>query len=695
MSRRVSFQSVVVTCVVGLASTHCTVGSGPSSRPRPANETNAATVTDPELGTASFVQPRGSTAPVLDDSTTPESAALKVIESHAESIGMTAPADELELENVSKDGLGMTHVTFRQVVGGVPVYGMRYGVHFDRAGRTAYLSGRYVAGLSAAALSASIDSTEAVALATADLAARVAPNALTEELEPPALRQVVWAFGAKPTLAYDIELAYSKDEVVAMHYVIDAQDGSILRRTPAMRNTTVEASGAGVLFHARGDQSDIKTFLVTQIGTESSPDGIRYRMTKDGTPDATAITVRDRTLDFPYWVESRDLNQWDVGGISPGQAVDGYVHVEMVDHYHRTVHGRASYDGAGSPITVLVHDPIAHDNAAWFKGRLYSGDIVLATPDAAYVACLDVVAHEFQHGVNGATLNLVYESQSGAIDEALADVFGCLVEHHYAPNEANNVLIAEASTLPHRTHPIRNLKDPASQGDPDHMDVYENLPVAEDSDLGGVHVNSTIVSHAWYLMTLGGTHARSQVAVTAPIGWDESEQLFNAVVEGRAQAPTASFADFARVTIATAYQLQSAAEAGQQLPPVPKTDEDGKIAPPPSPVRAVGCAWYAVGVLQEDELAEHWGIRCDGDASEAPPLDCFTGGQKCGEDQVCAWNGPGNGYCCKAPWEGQQTCFTDKECAPGICSRGANNKFYCTEPNAQPCETSSAASQQP
>ena len=411
------------------------------------------------------------------------------------------------------------------------------------------------------------------------------------------------------------------------------------------------------------------------------------------TPRPSRFVV-ERSI-FPYWVESRDLNQGDVGGISPGQAVDGYVHVEMVDRYHRTVHGRASYDGAGSPITVLVHDPIAHDNAARFKGRLYSGDIVLAAPDAAYVACLDVVAHEFLHGVNGATLSLVYESQSGAIDEALADVFGSFVEHYHAPNEANNVLIAEASTLPHRTHPIRNLRDPASQGDPDHMDGYENLPVAGDSDLGGVHVNSTIVSHAWYLMTLGGTHARSQVTVTAPTGWDESEQLFNAVVEGRAQAPTASFLDFARVTFATAYQLRSAAGAGQQLPPVPETDEDGKIAPPPSPVRAVGCAWYAVGVLQEDELAEHWGIRCDGDASEAPPLDCFTGGQKCGEDQVCAWNGPGNGYCCKAPWEGQQTCFTDKECAPGICSRGANNKFDCTEPNAQPCETSSAASQQP
>lgn len=701
---RLSFSSLVLTSLFGFASTHCAVdgaspsrpgpeGSDPPSSVKPGDEARPAAVVDPELGTASFLQPRGNAAPVLDSSTTPEAAALAVIESHAASIGITTPDEELQLESIAEDTLGMTHVTFRQVASGIPVYGMRYGVHFDRAGRTAYVSGRYVAGLSGVSLSAGIDDSEALSLAKADLAMQVAPATLTEEMEPPTTQPVVWAIGGDhPTLAYEVELAFSKDEVVAMHYVIDAGDGSILERTPAMRSATTEGSGAGVLFHARGEQTDIKTFVVTSIGTEASPDGIKYRMTREGTPDATAITVRDRTLAFPYWVESKDPNQWDLGGISPGQAVDGYVHLEMVDHYHRTVHGRASYDGAGSPMTVFAHDPIAYDNAAWYKGRLYSGDIVLAAPDAAYVACLDVVAHEFQHGVNGATLDLVYESQSGAIDEALADIFGSFVEHHYAPHETNNVLIAEASTLPHRAHPIRNLMDPASQGDPDHMDVYENLPVDEDNDLGGVHVNSTIVSHAWYLMTVGGTHARSQVTVSSPIGWEESEQLFNAVVEGRAQAPTASFADFARVVIATAYQLQSASGT-DQLPAVPEAGDDGEIAPPPSPVRAVGCAWHAVGVLQEDELAEHWGIRCDDDAGEAPTLDCFTGGQKCGDDQVCAWNGSGSGYCCKAPWEGERTCFTDKECAPGICSRGAENTFYCTEPDAQPCEASSAAAE--
>ncbi|MFW5740511.1 MAG: M4 family metallopeptidase, partial [Myxococcota bacterium] len=708
-----SLRFVPLTALLATLCAHCAVdGTGPArqnpSDPSPAADTpkgdnpsggsgggqdGPVTVLDPQLGTASFFQPRGASTPVLEEGASAQQAALEVIAGHATALGIDDPDSEMVLESISYDALGGTHVTFRQVADGVPVFGVRFGVHFDKLGRTAYMSGRYVPDLDTVDTTPALDVQQAMAAAEADLAAYAAPDQLTEPLEEPTAQLVVWALEDTPRLAYEIEIAYAEQRVVAMDYLVDAKDGTIIRRTPAIRAITAEASGGGSAYHARDDQTDIKTFLVTQIGTEASPGGIKYRMMKPATEESTAITVRDRTLSFPYWVESTDLNQWDTGGISPGQAVDAYVHLEMVDAYHRKVHGRASYDGAGSPMTVFAHDPIAYDNAAWYKGRVFSGDIIFAAPDLPYVAGLDVVAHEFQHGVNGATLDLVYESQSGAIDEALADIFGCFVERHYAPDDVNNFLIAEASTLPHRSHPIRNLKDPASQNDPSHMDEYRDWPVDEDNDLGGVHENSTIPGHAWYLMTVGGTHALSGVEITSPIGWAESEKLFNAVVEGRAQSPTASFTDFARVTIATAYQLEGASvpdETGQQVPAVPEVGQDGEVVDPPSPVRAVGCAWLAVGVLDEQELQEHWGIACDEDAGAAPELDCFTGGQACGGDQVCSWNG--DGYCCKAPWEGEKTCFTDKECEPGICSRGANDRFYCTMPDAQPCQEPSSAS---
>lgn len=645
---------------------------------------SAARVIDPELDTATFLQPYGDAEPVLVAGTSPEEAARAVLDQLSESIGIGDVSVEFEIENVSTDALGMTHVAFRQLAAGFPVFGMRYGVHFDKTGRVAYLSGRYAAGLNELELSTAIGAAQAVSSATEDLEKHSAPHALTQPLGSPSPRTVVFVLDNDPRLAYEFELAYSEERFVAMQYVVDATDGSILRRIPASRFKTVPGSGAGVLYHARNDHGDIKTFDVTDVSTQSTP---RYQLIRPANSSEIEITVRDASNAV---IESGDPNTWDATGPSAGQAVDGFYNLQVVDSYHQTTHARASFDGAGTAMSVFVHVPMAQDNAFYYNGGIYSGDIVASAPNAAYIACLDVVAHEFQHGVNNKTLNLVYQSQSGAIDEGLADIFGCLVEHHHAPHATNNTLIGEASTQPH-SNPIRNVADPSSQGDPDHMDKYQDLPTDDANDLGGVHINSTIISHAWYLMTLGGTNATSGVKVTEPIGWSESEKLWNAVVEGRAQAPTAAFADFARVIIATAYQLESAGDSSQsQQSPVP-VSQDGKVQAPPSPVRTVGCAWLAVGVLNAEELEEHWGIKCDGDASEGPELDCFTGGQKCGNDQVCSWNGSGNGYCCKAPWEGTKTCFTDKECAPGICARGKDNRFFCTEPDAEPCVESSAA----
>ena len=658
-------------------------GQAPSRDPESAHIDPNQTfhVTDPELGTVSFLQPYGPSAVVLEGSANAESAAREVLESIADVVGMQDVSTEFEIESIVKDSLGMTHVTFLQVADGAPVFGVRYGVHFDRVGRVAYVSGRYVSGLVGKSFSAVLNEQEAIDAAHDDLSTRVAPAKLTKPLGKPSAQRVVYALDGAPRAAYEALVSYAAERLVAMRYVLDAADGTVMLRQPELRAVdTVEGSGAGVLFHARGDTSDVKTFTVTKTADASSPTGSVYQMTWPATATSTELSVRDAA---DAVVTSTDPDAWDTTGVSPGQAVDGYVHLHMVDSFHRTQLNRASYDGSGSAMNVYVHVPEAQDNAFYFNGGIYSGNIAATAPNAAYVACLDVVAHEFQHGVNSKTLGLVYESQSGAIDEGLADIFGCFVEHHFTPSEADNFLIGEASTRPH-SNPVRNVKDPSSLGDPDHMDSYQDLPADDANDWGGVHINSTVISHAWYLMTIGGTNATSGIAVDHALGWDDSVKLWDAVVVGKVQAQTASFQDFARAMIATAYQLEGAEDASQ-APPAPEVAQDGTVQEPPSSVRTVGCAWTAVGVLTSDELDEHWGIVCDGDASDGPELDCFTGGTPCDANQVCSWNGVGNGYCCKAPWVGTKTCFSEKECAPGICSRGAQDHFYCTEPDVQPC----------
>ncbi len=116
-------------------------------------------------------------------------------------------------------------------------------------------------------------------------------------------------------------------------------------------------------------------------------------------------------------------------------------------------------------------------------------------------AALDVIAHEYQHGVTDYISGLEYEGESGALNEAFSDIFGMLVEEHDI-SEEDFWLIGEDATLDHSG--LRSTKDP--QGD--QGKTMKDLKVCRKYHYGGwhdetcdydnVHYNSTIISHLQY-----------------------------------------------------------------------------------------------------------------------------------------------------------------------------------------------------
>ena len=64
------------------------------------------------------------------------------------------------------------------------------------------------------------------------------------------------------------------------------------------------------------------------------------------------------------------------------------------------------------------------------------------------------------------------------------------------------------------------MENPRALGDPDH---YSNRFTGTE-DNGGVHINSTIVSHAYYLAVEGGTNRTSGLSVQG-IGAANREQM--------------------------------------------------------------------------------------------------------------------------------------------------------------------------
>jgi thermolysin len=121
---------------------------------------------------------------------------------------------------------------------------------------------------------------------------------------------------------------------------------------------------------------------------------------------------------------------------------------------------------------------------------------------------------------------------------------------------------------------IRDLQDPLASGDPDHYSLRRFI--GTDVDDGGVHFNSTIAGHAFYLAVAGGTNRTSGITVRG-IGVANIERMerifYRAFVH--LMGPLAQFAD------ARAATLQAAADLYGQ-----SSDERAQVAH----------AWTAVGV---------------------------------------------------------------------------------------------------
>lgn len=110
----------------------------------------------------------------------------------------------------------------------------------------------------------------------------------------------------------------------------------------------------------------------------------------------------------------------------------------------------------------------------------------------------DVIAHEFQHGVTHHTAGLVYMGDSGAIDEAISDIFGMLVEGR-DPSEEEFWSIGEDAVPDGNA--LRSVKDPVYPYRSSARNKLTcNLPHMHNDqcDYNGVHYNSTIISSIAY-----------------------------------------------------------------------------------------------------------------------------------------------------------------------------------------------------
>jgi vibriolysin len=197
-----------------------------------------------------------------------------------------------------------------------------------------------------------------------------------------------------------------------------------------------------------------------------------------------------------------------------GDAVADLAHTNAghVWSYYWNRHGRDSFDGVGGTITSSVHYSRNYVNAFWNGTQMVYGDG--DGSQSSPLVVLDVVGHEITHAVTERSSGLTYANESGALNEAMSDIFGAAIEaNRDGAVSANTWKVGEECWTPATPgDSLRQMDDPALYGDYD----YWPTRYTGTSDNGGVHWNSGIANLAFSLAVKGGTHPRGKTTVVVP-----------------------------------------------------------------------------------------------------------------------------------------------------------------------------------
>lgn len=232
----------------------------------------------------------------------------------------------------------------------------------------------------------------------------------------------------------------------------------------------------------------------------------------------------------------------------------------------KDIYNRDSIDGSGLPLKSTVHYGVGYDNAFWNGQQMVYGDGDEDLPEDQrlfnrFTASIDIIAHELTHGVTQYEARLVYWEQPGALNESMSDVFGSLVKQrlrNQTASEANWIIGEGLFSANVNGSGIRSLiapgtayNDPVLGSDPQpgHMDDYKTV----DYDNGGVHINSGIPNHAFYVTAreIGG------------FAWEKAGQIWYVALRDRLQTRS-SFQDAANVTFQVAGSLYGTGSLEQQ-----------------------------------------------------------------------------------------------------------------------------------
>jgi Zn-dependent metalloprotease len=496
--------------------------------------------------------------------------------------GGTAPS-AFSPRSVTRDALGMTHVRLDRTHEGVKVFGEQVISHLDKDGKVSGLTGSTAsipAGLGSAP--AKLSSQEALAIAQKAFAGH------TDAAHPPsAERVIVQGKDGQYHAAYHVQLTHVNDlganeRPRRMNYFVDANSGEMVRSfdqmggielphahpaaaqakpaasTTASKQATPTTPGApatgtaddSTLYSGKVDLSTTKQANGSYTLEDTTRGG--GIVTYDAKNKATASGKTPLTDKNDVWGEASDDSRTKA-------AVDAHYGAEMTYDFYKDVLGRNSLDGKGEKLVSYVHVDKNYVNAYWDGEKMNYGDG--DGKNAGPLTTLDIAGHEITHGLTERTAGLIYDGESGGLNEAMSDILGTGVEWYASQKNAAVTfdwkMGEDAWTPANGTgDALRYMDDPTKDGYS--VDHYSHYPKQTE-----VHGSSGIANNAFYLLANGGTNRTSGQEVKGGIGMEKGLKVFYRALE-HYMTPNTTFAQAREATINAATDLYGANSAEVQ-----------------------------------------------------------------------------------------------------------------------------------
>jgi Zn-dependent metalloprotease len=339
-------------------------------------------------------------------------------------------------------------------------------------------------------------------------------------------------------LAYKYDI-YATAPISRNELYIDAHTGELLYVNPIIKHANRLISNKDIENSAKALEKTVTTFAPGTAETRYSG-----TQTMEATSNGTVFELLDETRgngivtwnserqtlyqDVPFtdndnnWTAAEHKNAFDDDG-----ALDAHWGAQMTyDFWALPLLNRNSFDDNGAKIISYVHYDDNEGNSTGYDNAFWNGRVMTYGDGNNFdvLTALDVCGHEIGHAVCSHTADLAYQNQSGGMNEGYSDIWGACVEQFGRTGSLDGAidpgvwLIGE--DIGSGGNPLRSMIEPRDEGDPDTylspewtITADEGLCVPDGTanDYCGVHSNSGVLNHWFYILTVGAVGTNNPI----------------------------------------------------------------------------------------------------------------------------------------------------------------------------------------